>query len=494
MKILTASVLREWEAREIASGRVHETELMRVAVAGGAAFLRQWPDAPRRLLVLAGKGHNGNDGLLLASVLRADGWEVEVVLSHPPDQRRSIGIPEVAAEAAAARVWPDIPAPTGRWTVVDALLGSGGDGAPRGATADMLAWADRFLHASGSVGVALDVPTGLGSAGPVFTAAVTLAIGAVKPECLRDASIHHVGRLVPVALPLRDAPPGGEFITPLDAAAWVRPLPAGLHKYRRGEVSVWAGSPGMAGAAALASRAALRAGAGIVRLWTHPDVVATLAVATPEVMVASVADDGPLPPALVGSSVLLAGPGVGRTEASARLLRRLGEETRAALVLDADALVLAAADPALLRAAGARTWVATPHTGELARFLDEPVVERAEALRILCARHPQGVWVAKGPRTLVADADTITWNGTGNPGMATAGMGDVLGGIIAALLGQGLSASVAARLGVCWHGAAADAAACAGAEATLTAGDVIEHLPTAWARFQELGRGGFNAP
>jgi len=492
MNILPPEAMRAWEARETAAGRADAAGLMRAAVDGCARFLLAWPDAPRRLLVLAGKGNNGNDGLLLAATLRAAGWDVRTVLADPPESRRPCAWPEVAAEAARAAVWPALPvadAEGGRWTVADALLGSGASNAPRGACAELITWAAAWKARHGGMAVALDAPSGLGTEGPVFPAEATLALGAVQPACLRDAHRALVGRIVPVLLPLGTAPEPDRFITPEMAARWVRPLPAALHKYRRGTVAVWAGVPGMAGAAVLAARAAVRAGAGLVRLFTHPELAPVLAAAVPEVQVASVDAGTPFPETLVGAPVLLAGPGVGRSPQAARLLRRLAEETRAALVLDADALTLAAADESLFSLAAGRPVVATPHAGEWGRFFQDVPAEREEVVDALRRRHSGVVWVAKGPNTLVGAPDGLTWNGTGNPGMAAAGMGDVLGGMVATLLARGHPAPEAARLAVCWHGLAADLAARTVPEAVLTAGDVLEHLPQAWAALAEHRRG-----
>jgi len=490
MKILSTAGIREVEARAIASGTATAAGLMEVAVAGCVEFFTTRHDLPRRVLVLAGKGHNGNDALLLASVLRERGWVVETLLSDAPSKRTGIDLEGVRSEERRARVWPDRPAPRGKWTVVDGLLGSGVSGAPRGKAAEMLQWAAGL--GGDMCRVALDFPSGLDPETgavhkPCFTADWTLAIGSVKPGCLVDAARNHTGRLVGISLPL-DLPDSAEdFVLPRDAASWVKPLPSGLHKYRKGEVAVWAGSPGMAGAAVLATRAALRAGAGVVRLFTHPDVEAALSLATPEIMVQAVHPDGPLPEKLTAAGTILAGPGVGRTAGAATLLRRFAEETRASLLIDADALHLLAAQPELVGLFSARPCVLTPHSGELAALTGGAIGERKAAVENWHRKNPRTTLVAKGPNTLVVDPlGRISWNGTGHPGMATAGMGDVLSGVIAALLARGYAPETAARLGVCWHGRAAELAVQSGSESNLTAGDVTGALPAAWREMEAL--------
>jgi len=494
MKILTAPCVRQVEAEAIASGAATAAGLMELAVAGCLDFLLSRHDLPKNVLLLAGKGNNGNDALLLASRLRAHGWRVETILSDKPGVRTRMDLEGIRDEEARARVWPDRPewsrqnGKREKWTVVDGLLGSGVSGAPRGAVAEILSWLGEIK--AGMTGVALDFPSGMdpdtGKFGELcFAADWTLVIGAVKPGCLVDAARKKVGRLVAVPLDLEWGADSEDFITAEVAADGLLPLSADVHKYRKGEVVVWAGSPGMGGAAVLASRAALHAGAGVVRLFTHPDLVPQVALATPEVMVSPVCWDGPLPEKWVGAKVILAGPGIGRSAEAEVFLRRLVEETRAALLLDADALHLLAGQPELLGQMGGRACVLTPHAGELAVLNGVPVGERRAAVDYWHQRHPRTVLVAKGPNTLVMDGDgRITFNGTGHPGMATAGMGDVLSGVIAALLARGYPAGVAARLGVCWHGLAAERAAARGSEATLTAGEVIGSLGESWRELE----------
>ncbi|MDX6765910.1 MAG: NAD(P)H-hydrate dehydratase [Candidatus Methylacidiphilales bacterium] len=500
MKVLPAGLLREAEAAAIASGAATVEGLMEAAVEGCLRVFAARPDWPRRVLVLAGKGNNGNDALLLASNLRSAGREVVVVSAGPITERTRVNLEQVKREESSAWIWPDHPEVGGSWTVVDGLLGTGSSGEPRGAVAEMLNWSDgKEIH---GVRVALDFPSGMdpdtGSvAGPCFRADWTLAIGAVKPGCLADAARGRVGRLLAITLPLAFPPSGkGEaFIGPGEACRWIRPLPADLYKHRKGEVAVWAGSPGMAGAALLASRAALRAGAGLVRLFTHPELVPLLAVATPEVMVRAVECRGALPETLVQSGTILAGPGVGRSKDAGLLLRRLAEETRAAVLLDADALHPLAGQPECLAQFSKRGCVLTPHAGELAVLLGERSTGRREAVKAWHARHPGTVLVAKGPNTLVIDhLGAISHNATGHPGMATAGMGDVLSGIITALMAGGYPPDIAARLGVCWHGRAAELAVEGGAEQTLVAGDVIESLPAAWSEMERLAAGSASGP
>ncbi|MBN2885609.1 MAG: NAD(P)H-hydrate dehydratase, partial [Chromatiaceae bacterium] len=234
------------------------------------------------------------------------------------------------------------------------------------------------------------------------------------------------------------------------------------------------GAPGLSGAARLAGEAALRAGAGLVTIATHPAHAVVLNLARPELMVHGVAHPADLDPLIERAGVIAVGPGLGRDDWGRALWERVCDEPRP-LVVDADALNLLASAPRR-----GYTWVLTPHPGEAARLLAVSSAEierdRFASVRALQARFG-GVVVLKGAGSLIqpdADAPTALCH-QGNPGMATAGAGDVLTGVIAALRAQGLEAGEAACAGVCLHAAAGDRAALAG-ERGLIASDIIAAL------------------
>ncbi|HEX23206.1 MAG TPA: NAD(P)H-hydrate dehydratase, partial [Chromatiales bacterium] len=230
---------------------------------------------------------------------------------------------------------------------------------------------------------------------------------------------------------------------------------------------------GMSGAARLAGEAALRCGAGLVSLVTRPEHVAAISAARPELMCHGVGDAIALKSLLHRATVLAIGPGLGQGVWGRQLLGA-ALASRLPLVVDADALNLLAAEPA--RRA---QWVLTPHPGEAARLLGQTTSE-IQADRLAAARALQqkygGVVVLKGAGTLIVDsAGDVSLCSAGNPGMASGGMGDVLTGVIAALMAQGLACDEAARRGVCLHAAAADRAAAAGQHGLL-ASDLFPHL------------------
>jgi NAD(P)H-hydrate epimerase len=245
------------------------------------------------------------------------------------------------------------------------------------------------------------------------------------------------------------------------------------HKGHHGHVIVIGGEQGMSGAAQLAGLAALRSGAGLVSVATRPAHAAILAAACPELMCHGISTAGELAPLLSRATVVAIGPGLGRSAWSRQLLSQV-LQTRLPLVVDADALNL------LSQESDRREhWVITPHPGEAGRLLgravDEIQHDRFAAVRELVDRYG-GTAVLKGAGSLVCTADRpVEVCTAGNPGMATAGMGDVLTGVIAALVAQGLSLPDAAVLGVCLHGQAGDRAAAAG-ERGLLARDLIDEL------------------
>lgn len=464
--ILDARTARAWEESAFTRG-LDRAALMAQAVGGCVQeIISRWP-RPGTLLVLAGKGHNGNDALAIAARLRSAGWRIDAILTDPPSARARPPLAEIEPVASAAFLWPDRPfdsIPTGT-LVLDGLLGLGTTGPARGRVRDLLCWLPRAVRGP-VVRLALDGPSGLNPDtgefdDAAFRADFTLALGSIKPGFLLDAASPCVGRIVAIPLPLLADTPipahdsSGEVWIDLDAARCLaRPSPAHAFKHRRGQLGILAGSPGMTGAAVLAANAAVRAGCGLVRLWTRVPLEQPLPRLLPEVM--RVAQ----PEMLLRqrSSALLIGPGLGHDEVIRDDLARFLVNVTAPAVLDADALNLLAFHPELWSNIQF-PFVLTPHTGELQRLLGRPYAERKEAAFVGTERFG-GTLVLKGPNTLVTARESgLTWNGSGNPGMAKGGMGDVLSGVIGTLLAQGYPTLDAARLGTFWHGLAGDLAA-----------------------------------
>ena len=475
--LYTVAQIREIEREALTALQITGFELMRRAVTAALASLRRhWPQA-RRIAIFCGPGNNGGDGFLLGALARESGLQVELL---------ALAADAKGDAALARRAWENVagPLPTWDWPEVlpdadvhvDALYGIGLNRAPTGEIARLI---DR-INASRVPVLALDVPSGLDAdtgncPGMAIRADVTVTFVAHKRGL-------HTGRAADCTGALELATLGVPDTLPACAMADARTLRAGglpararyANKGNNGHVLVVGGAAGMSGAVHLAGAGALRAGAGLVSVATHPAHAAILNCARPELMVHAVSDAATLQPLLARADVVALGPGLGR-ETWGRTLWQAVLAAPKPLVMDADALNLLAGEPRHF----STSVVLTPHPGEAARLLgvstDEVEADRFAAVRELARRHA-AVVVLKGAGSLVARADgrvdVCPW---GNPGMASGGMGDLLTGIIAALLAQGCTAWQAARLGVSLHARAGDLAAQAG-ERGLLATDLLQPL------------------
>lgn len=442
------------------------TLMARAARATFDSLLAAWP-VPLRLDVLCGTGNNGGDGFLVADLAHKRGIPVTVHQVGDPD--RIGGDAALAREQARANGVP-MQAFTGtlpdEGVVVDALLGTGLGGEVRDAYRDAI----EAINGCGAAVLAVDIPSGLcADTGRVLGTAVradlTVTFIGLKRGLFTLQAPDHVGELQFADL---GVPP--EIYGEVSTDTWrveleplletlLPPQPAAAHKGLYGTVLVLGGDHGMAGAAALAGEAALRCGAGLVRVATRPEHVSPLVARTPELMPRGVESGEDVASLLAAADVLVVGPGLGQSDWSAYLLRAALASGKPA-VLDADALNLLAAG-VVVATPGAR-HVVTPHPGEAARLLGcsnaEVQADRFAAARALQQRLG-GVAVLKGNGSLVCSDRHLLLSDSGNPGMASGGMGDVLSGVIGALLAQGLSPEDAAALGVCLHGTAGDLAA-----------------------------------
>ncbi|MFZ5652924.1 MAG: NAD(P)H-hydrate dehydratase [Pseudomonadota bacterium] len=460
--------------------------LMKRAGAGALAELRRrWP-AARTLTVLCGGGNNGGDGYIVAALARQRGLSARVVaLADPQGLAGDAALAYHFAVAAGVPVAPwDGAAALDGDVLVDALLGTGITRPVTGAYAEAIA----ALNAAPAPVLAIDIPSGLhadtgAELGVAVRAAATVTFIGRKlglytgrgPACAGDLVFNSLE--VPAAVYAQVAA-AAEL---LDLAGLVGLLPArarDAHKGQFGHLMVIGGDRGFGGAALLAAEAAARTGAGLVSVATHPEHAASFLARRPELMVKGVPSGQELEPLLAAPSVLVVGPGLGRSPWAEQMLQQALAAERP-MVLDADALNLLAGGRFGREFAG-RRWVLTPHPGEAARLLsvDNAGIQRDRpgACRQLQHRFG-GAVLLKGAGTLIADPEgRLGVCPYGNPGMASGGMGDVLSGVIGALLAQGLDPGSAARLGACLHGRAADLAAAADGERGLLATDLPDRI------------------
>lgn len=452
--------------------------------AGAAVFARaraQWPEA-RRWMIVCGSGNNGGDGYVVARLARASGIEVMVVRAGAGGAREEAvaartrwhqagGVDQSLAQSLQGAS-PDL--------LIDAIFGIGLVRAPAAEAAAAIDW----INAQTCPILSIDVPSGLNAdtgatPGVCVRASMTLSLLAWKRGQFTGRARAVVGALQLDRLSAKGwHDPTIETADRLSTVRQMRlllpPRARDAHKGDHGHVLVIGGDAGMGGAALLAAQSALRSGAGWVSLATRPCHVGPSLARCPEVMVRAVETGHDLAPMLARADVVLIGPGLGQNEWSRAMLQQaLGCDKP--LVLDADALNLVATDKMAMPA----NTIITPHPGEAARLAGTTVAEieldRFAAVRALQS-HSGGVVVLKGAGTLTADGAGVEVCNRGNPGMASAGMGDVLAGIIAALRGQKLSASDAARAGVWVHACAGDRAARRLGERGLIASDLITEL------------------
>ena len=387
---------------------------------------------------------------------------------------------------------------------VDALLGTGLNRPVEGAVAN---WVDWFGRRRGDAPVvSVDLPTGLDASaatppGPHVEADLTVALGFPKVANVLAPAADACGRLRigDLGVPLPEPPPGPDALYRSrreDLVGRLRARRRDAHKGNFGHVVVAGGSTGYTGAVVLAARAAVRGGAGLVTAAVPEDLVHVVDAGSVESMTLGLPGQGrgwsrdavePLLQAVVerasGGGALALGPGLGLSDDARELAREVVARSSAPVVLDADGVTAFAGDANALLARDA-DLVITPHPGELARLLGAPtpaVVEGRWEHARRAARETGAVVVLKGRQTLVSDPALGTWvNPTGNPGMASGGSGDVLTGVVAALLAQGLDPPSAARLGVYVHGLSGDLAAERLGEISMAAGDLVDELGPAF--------------
>jgi len=452
--------------------------------------VRLFPEGP--VVGFVGAGNNGGDALVLLRTLAAWGRDVTAVLvadrPSPESLAHGWNLPSVtdAELGDDEAAWNALLGSAG--VLVDGILGTGVRGAPRARQSEAI----ERLNGAGRPVLAIDIPSGVDAdtgqiAGDSVQADVTVSFGAPKLGAMLHPGRGRVGRFVAVEIafpPMEDDLATGQIVTPAWAQARLPGRATDTHKNAVGRVLIVAGREGMAGAAVLAARGALRAGAGLVQVCSPPSNREILQSAVPEAIYVDASDHDAVADAVAQAGAVTAGPGLGTDAAAAELLGRVLDAGSVPTVLDADALNLVAGGKAasLADVASTRPVLVTPHLGEMTRLVGREGDEISSDRVATAAEMAEATGCAvllKGAPSLVARAGRpVLVDTQGTSDLASAGMGDVLAGMSGALLAQGLDAAEAGAVALYLTGRAANLT---GLGPALTPADVVEMLPEALA-------------
>jgi hydroxyethylthiazole kinase-like uncharacterized protein yjeF len=489
-----AAEMRAADAHAIEAAGVPSLDLMERAGLGLARVAAEAATRDGPIRIVVGKGNNGGDGLVAARILRSDGRDVDVL------QTADLG--ELHGDAAANLDRLDGPAPQpfeperldGSSVIVDALLGTGFEGSPR----EPIAGAIAAINAAGATVVACDVPSGVNAstgevAGEAVRADATATFHGAKVGLHVEPGKSHAGEVevVEIGIPRSAPSPSAAGLISERVLTRVPSRERSGNKFKSGTVVVAGGAGGMAGAPTMAALAAMRTGAGYVQLVVPKPAETVIDLRLMEAMTHGVADhDGAHTEAGADKVLELAeragaivlGPGIGRSDGAVAFARRVAAEVNVPLLIDADGLNAHAQELELLAGRDAPT-ILTPHDGELGRLLgiDSGAVgaKRIEHAR-RAARRSGAIVVLKGDDTLVVPPEgPIAVSRGGSPALATAGTGDVLCGLVGALLSKAMDPFAAACAGVFAHARAGQEAARRLGADHVVAGDVIDCIPVA---------------
>ncbi|MGD9850795.1 MAG: NAD(P)H-hydrate dehydratase [Nitrospirales bacterium] len=522
MWLVTAEQMQSLDRRTIQETHVAGTTLMERAGQGVVAKLIASWGSPKghTIVIVCGKGNNGGDGFVVARLLHKKGAKVHTILLSPPkelSQDAKTMYRRLTQLAPRTRLHIQ-PSPEtfqalleGGHMIVDAILGTGLTSTVR----EPYLSAIRLINQCSRKVVAVDIPSGLDSdsgmvLGSAVNADLTITFGYPKVGLYLGAAIDRVGQIhvVDIGIPSKfadDLSPHIQLLTPDRVRPMIPARPLTAHKGTFGHAGIMAGSPGKTGAAAMAGLSALRIGAGLVTIASPRSVSPILEAKLLEVMTDPMPDSPKHRLGMDAYSALLSfvqhksalgiGPGLGVSEDTTALLIKLLPQLTIPCLLDADALNGLARHPEVFSATKFPP-ILTPHPGEMARLMGEgysanTINQDRLTIATRFAQQCRAIVVLKGARTIVADpVGKMAICPTGNPGMASAGMGDVLTGIISGLLAQGLSSWDAAQAGVYIHGLAGDLAATRLGQAGLIASDVISAIPQALQAILSPASGG----
>lgn len=482
MKILTTDLIRKSEESAVGSGAFSLRELMfRAGSAAAEIIMQKYGCRGKKITVVCGRGNNGGDGCVIAGILAENGGEVTVAtpFGAPATENAAYYYNKLKFVTKTDSFTPNAD------IIVDAIFGIGLNRAPDEKASEII----NAINRAYAVRIAVDIPSGVeADSGKVLGTAVnadlTITFIALKPCFVLPCGSDYCGE---VAVADIGAPPiGYSFLT--TEKPIFKKRRHNSHKGTFGTGLMLCGSYGMAGAAILAARAALRSGIGILKAVLCDNIYYPFTVSVPEAVCVPVTPNGKgtlcpdklnLPELLKGCSSALIGCGMGNNEDTARLVKELIKISEIPLVIDADGINALCGGIDIIKKSKAPI-ILTPHPGEMARLCSLTVSEveenRVETARDFAVRYGC-VLVLKGADTIIADpSGEVYFNMTGNPGMSTGGSGDALAGITLSLLAQGFSAPEAAKAAVYLHGEAGDKAAAKRGERAMLPSDLIEEL------------------
>lgn len=474
LNLYSAAEIRELDRMAIEDFKISGLTLMRRAADACVKQITDGYPEIRKVTVFCGSGNNAGDGYIIAGMLAEKGHQVQVIVIGDPgklgaDARASYDYCQASAatlESENFQIQGDL--------VIDALLGTGLSGAVR----ENYAGAIELINSSARPVLSVDIPSGLcadtGSVlGCAVAADITVTFIGKKRGLFTNDGPDHSGRVVFCSLAVPEDIYTGRKLKPVTllTAPGFPKRRRNSYKTTHGHVLVIGGDHGMGGAVILSGEAALRAGAGLVSVATRTENVTALLARRPEIMVRGVDDADQLQSLLEKATSLVVGPGLGQSDWSKELLNA-ALDSQLPVVVDADGLNILAT-----RKIKREHWILTPHPGEASTLLTGADIQkdRFAATQAIQQKYG-GVVLLKGVGTLVGNGSELSLCPFGNPGMATAGMGDVLSGVIGALLAQGYGSYEAATYGATLHARAGDIAAEQGGQRGLIATDVISAI------------------
>jgi ADP-dependent NAD(P)H-hydrate dehydratase / NAD(P)H-hydrate epimerase len=517
MLIVTASEMAQMDRRTIEEIGIPGIVLMENAARGAAAFYREIiPDLlKRRIVIVAGSGNNGGDGFVLARLFHEQGAAVTVVCLRPPEKIAGDALTNfkiLGKLSVQIIIWDENKSfgsqfvhITESGVIIDAILGTGLSSEVRGLYRDVI----EAINALGVPVLAVDVPSGLDAStgkilGTAIRAKATATFGLAKIGQLVEPGEEYVGQLkiVEIGIPstvVKSCNIGRWWLDEEHLSGSLAPREPGVHKGRAGHVAVLSGSMGKTGAATLICEGAAHVGAGLVTLFIPSSLNPILEVKLTEAMTYPIQETAEHTPAEAAASEILdfmkdkqalaVGPGISLHPETRELVKHLLLKAPCPMVLDADALTILADRMELLKELK-HPLVLTPHPGEMARLIhgsSRQVQDNRLQIASEFSQQHAVTLVLKGHRTIISAPDgRLAINGSGNPAMASGGMGDTLTGMIAGFLGQGYEPFEAACLGVFVHGAAADRRFAHVASRGLLASQILPEVPHVIGRLERL--------